>query len=104
MVFKVKQCAEKDYDTYRKRQIAKAVKHKIDQSGRKMQIPDNFEKVLKNKTSKKQIVDNKRIKVILRNISKKSSAKKLDKKLTRMIWVGMIKAYINYEYRNFKKK
>ena len=49
MVFKVKQCAEKDYDTYRKRQIAKAVKHKIDQSGRKMQIPDNFEKVLKNK-------------------------------------------------------
>tara|TARA_Y100001970_G_scaffold294109_1_gene446928 strand:+ start:5197 stop:5487 length:291 start_codon:yes stop_codon:yes gene_type:complete len=63
-----------------------------------------IKKVLKNKTSKKQIVDNKRIKVILRNISKKSSAKKLDKKLTRMIWVGMIKAYINYEYRNFKKK
>ena len=49
MVFKVKQCAEKDYDTYRKRQIAKAVKHKIDQSGRNMQIPDDFEKVLKNK-------------------------------------------------------
>ena len=44
-----------------------------------------IKKVLKNKTSKKQIVDNKRIKVILRNISKKSSAKKLDKKLTRMI-------------------
>ena len=63
-----------------------------------------IKKVLKNKTSKKQIVDNKRIKVILRNISKKSSAKKLDKKLTRMIWVGMIKAYISYEYRNFKKK
>ena len=63
-----------------------------------------IKKVLKNKTSKKQIVDNKIIKVILRNISKKSSAKKLDKKLTRMIWVGMIKAYINYEYRNFKKK
>ena len=49
MVFKVKQHAEKDYATYRERQIAKAVKHKMQEDGRKLQLPANFEKVLKNK-------------------------------------------------------
>ena len=54
--------------------------------------------------SKNQIVDKKRIKVILKNIKKKSSNKNIDTKLTRDIWSNMIKAYINFEYRNFKKK
>ncbi len=60
--------------------------------------------VLKNKTKKNQIVDKKRIKVILKNIKKKSLKKKIDSKLTEMIWKGMIKGYIDFEYRNFKKK
>ena len=60
--------------------------------------------VLLNKTSKKQIVDKKRINVILKNIKKKSIKKKLDVKLTRNIWSSMIKAYIDFEYRKFKKK
>ena len=60
--------------------------------------------VLQNKTSKKQIVDKKRINVILKNIKNKSIKKKLDVKLTRNIWSGMIKAYIDFEYRKFKKK
>ena len=61
-------------------------------------------KILKNKSSKNQIVDKKRIKVILKNIKTKSSKKNIDVKLTQMIWSGMIKSYINYEYRKFKKK
>ena len=61
-------------------------------------------KILSNKTSKKQIIDKARIKVILKNIKKKSLKKKIDTKLTNTIWNEMIKAYINFEYRKFKKK
>ena len=61
-------------------------------------------KILKNKSSKNQIVDNKRIKVILKNIRRKSIRKNIDTKLTEMIWKGMVKGYINFEYRKFKKK
>ena len=39
------------------------------------------DKVIKNKKFKKDIVDNKRIKVILKNIRKKSMVKKLTQKL-----------------------
>ena len=61
-------------------------------------------KVLANKTYKKDIVDKKRIRVILKEISKKSKINKIDPKITKKIWVAMIRAYIDYEYRNFKKK
>tara|TARA_B100000401_G_C52466890_1_gene559231 strand:+ start:334 stop:615 length:282 start_codon:yes stop_codon:yes gene_type:complete len=61
-------------------------------------------KVLSNKKYKKDIVDKKRIKVILRNISTKSRRMKIDPKITYRIWKAMIKAYIDYEYRNFKNK
>ena len=60
--------------------------------------------ILKSKTNKKQIVDKSRIKVILKNIKMKSLRKKIDPILTKKIWMGMINAYINFEYRNFKKK
>tara|TARA_B100001057_G_scaffold414987_1_gene432321 strand:+ start:1345 stop:1626 length:282 start_codon:yes stop_codon:yes gene_type:complete len=60
--------------------------------------------VIQNKKFKKDIVDKKRILLILRNISKKSKAKNIDPKLTRKIWKSMIGAYIDYEFRNFKKK
>ena len=60
-------------------------------------------KILSNKTSKKQIVDKKRIKIILKNIKSKSKKKNIDIKLTKMIWSGMIKGYIDFERRKFKK-
>jgi len=59
---------------------------------------------LKNKKYKKDIVDKKRIKIILKNINKKSRRKNIDPKITESIWKSMIKAYIDYEFRNFKKK
>ena len=62
------------------------------------------QKILQNKTHKKQIVDRARIKVILKNIRKKSLTKNIDTKLTNIIWSNMIKAYIDFEYRKFKKK
>jgi len=60
--------------------------------------------VIKNKKYKKDIIDKKRIRIILNNISKKSKYKKIDHKITHKIWKSMIKAFIDYEYRNFKKK
>ena len=59
--------------------------------------------ILKAKKFKKQIVDKKRIKVILKRIRKKSQQRKIDTKLTNRIWKSMIYSYIDYEYRNFKK-
>ena len=60
--------------------------------------------VIKNKKYKKDIVDKKRIKIILKNIKRKSIQKKIDPKISDKIWKTMIKAFIDYEYRNFKKK
>jgi len=61
-------------------------------------------KILKQKTSKNQIIDRKRIKTILKNIRKKSLIKKIDKNLAEKIWKAIIKETINYEFKNFKKK
>ena len=60
------------------------------------------DEVIKNKRFKKDIVDKKRISLILKNIAKKSKNKKIDTKITQKIWKNMIKAFIDYEYRNFK--
>jgi len=62
------------------------------------------DKVIKNKQYKKDIVDKKRIAIILKRISIKSKYKKIDPKITYKIWRAMIKAFIEYEFRNFKKK
>ena len=62
------------------------------------------DKVIRNKKFKKDIVDQKRIKIILRNIHEKSRKKNIDPLITSAIWKSMIKAYIDYEYRNFGKK
>ena len=61
-------------------------------------------KVLALKKYKKQIIDKKRIKIILNRIKRKSLASKIDTKVTYYIWRNMIRAYIDYEKRNFKKK
>ena len=60
--------------------------------------------VLKLKDKKKEIIDNKRIKIILKNIRKKSIKNNIDPKITHRIWKNMIWSYIDYERRNFKKK
>ena len=60
-------------------------------------------KVLALKEKKNQIVDKKRIKIILRNIKSKSIKNDIDPKITNKIWKNMISAYIDYEKRNFKK-
>ena len=61
-------------------------------------------KVLALKEKKNQIIDQKRIKFILKNIRKKSLKNKIDPKITNRIWKNMIWSYIDYERRNFKKK
>jgi len=61
-------------------------------------------KVLALKEKKNQIVDQKRIDMILKNIKKKSLRNKIDPKITNRIWKNMILAYIDFERRNFKKK
>ena len=60
--------------------------------------------IVNNKKFKKDIIDKKRIRVIMKNIKKKSKSMKIDPRITKKIWSTMIKAYIEYEYRNFKKK
>ena len=62
------------------------------------------DQVLKNKNFKKDIIDRKRISVILRTIYKKSKKKKIDTLITKRIWSSMIRAFIDYEFRKFKKK
>ena len=61
-------------------------------------------KVLTLKEKKNQIIDQKRIKEILKNIKKKSLKNNIDPKITNRIWKNMIWAYIDFEKRNFKKK
>ena len=62
------------------------------------------DQVLKNKSYKKDIIDKKRISIILKNINKKSKKNGIDTLITKKIWSNMIKAYIDYEFRSFKKK
>ena len=61
-------------------------------------------KVLALKEKKNQIVDQKRIKTILQSIRKKSLSNKIDPKITNRIWKNIIWSYIEFEYRNFRKK
>ena len=60
-------------------------------------------KVLELKDKKNQIIDQKRINLILKNIKRKSLKNKIDPKITHRIWKNMIWAYIDYEKRNFKR-
>ena len=53
---------------------------------------DLVNQVLKLKEFKNQIVDNKRIKIILNQIRKKSLKNKIDPKITKRIWINMSRA------------
>ena len=90
-------------------------KNKLDKLRIKLdRVDDQLLKLFKNRTElvkkvlalkkyKKQIVDKKRIKIILKRIKEKSLESKIDTKVTNYIWTNIIKAYIDYERRNFKK-
>jgi len=58
------------------------------------QLPENKQMVLFSATMPSEI----------KNIAKKSKQKKIDPKITNKIWNSMIKSFIDFEYRNFKKK
>jgi chorismate mutase len=60
--------------------------------------------VLKQKRYKNQIIDKTRIKEVLTLIKKKSISRKIDPKITKKIWKNIIRTYIDFEKRNFKKK
>ena len=60
--------------------------------------------MLSLKQFKKQIVDRKRINVILTDIRKKSIQHGIDPKITSRIWKTMIWSYISFQKKNFKKK
>ena len=60
--------------------------------------------VLKLKEHKKDIIDKKRISMILKKIKIKSLKNKIDPRITNRIWKNMIWSYIDFEKRNFKKK
>ena len=60
--------------------------------------------ILKIKKNKKEIIDQKRINFILKRIRKYSIKNKIDTKITVNIWKTMIRSFINYEFRKFKKK
>jgi len=85
------------------------VRNKIDKLDKKLLVlikkrTNLVKRVIKIKKFKKQIVDRKRIKKVLTNIKKNSIKKKVDPKLTVKIWNSMIKSYIEFEKRNFKRK
>tara|TARA_Y100000816_G_scaffold127365_1_gene89654 strand:+ start:682 stop:972 length:291 start_codon:yes stop_codon:yes gene_type:complete len=85
------------------------LRKKLDQVDNKLlnllKIRSNYVKnVLSLKEFKKEIIDKKRIKIILKNIKIKSIKKGIDPKISNRIWKNMIYAFIEYEYRNFKKK
>ena len=70
-----------------------------------LKIRANYVKrVLSLKEFKKEIIDKKRINKILRIIKDKSIKKGVDPKISNRVWKNMIYAFIDYEFRNFKKK
>ena len=60
--------------------------------------------MLNLKQFKNQIVDHKRIKIILRNIRNKSIKNDVDPKITTRIWKAMIWGYVDFQRKNFKRK
>ena len=65
---------------------------------------NHVKKVLSFKEFKKEIIDKKRINLILKNIRSKSIKKGIDPKISNRVWKNMIYAFIEYEYRNFNKR
>jgi len=60
--------------------------------------------VIKIKKNKNEIIDKQRISFILKKIKQKSIKLNIDPAITLSIWKEMIKSFIKYEYKKFKKK
>ena len=60
--------------------------------------------MLSLKGFKKQIIDHKRIKEILKKINNQSIKYRIDPKITSRIWKSLIWSYVDFQRRNFKKK
>ena len=60
--------------------------------------------MLSLKGFKKQIIDHKRIKEILKKIKNQSIKYRIDPKITSRIWKSLIWSYVDFQRRNFKKK
>ena len=87
----------------------KRVRNKIDKLDYKLiniikKRTDLVKQIIKIKKYKKQIIDQNRIKKVLRNIKKISIKQNIDPRITQKIWNSMIRSYIDYERRNFNKK
>ena len=91
------------------RQKLKIARNKIDE------LDKNIFNLIKKRTKivkymlnlkqfKNQIVDRKRIKIILRNIKNKSIKNDVDPKITTRIWKAIIWGYVDFQRKNFKKK
>ena len=63
-----------------------------------------IKKVLLLKSNKNEVIDKKRVSIILRRIKKESLRRNIDPKITHRIWRNMIWSYINFEKKNFKRK
>ncbi len=87
----------------------KLIRKKIDQVDDKL-LPlmvkrsKLVEEALNLKKKQTEIVDKKRIEEISKKIVKKSSELGGNPKLLKSIWLSIIKIFIDYENREFKKK
>ena len=62
------------------------------------------DRILKLKKNKNEVIDRKRIIFILKRIKRQSIKANIDPKITTNIWKAMIKGFIDYEFRKFKRK
>ena len=60
--------------------------------------------MLSLKKYKNQIVDHKRINIILKNVRNKSIKDGIDPKITRRIWTSIIWGFVDFQRKNFRKK
>ena len=60
--------------------------------------------MLNLKKYKNQIVDHKRINIILKNVRNKSIKDGIDPKITRRIWTSIIWGFVDFQRKNFRKK
>ena len=60
--------------------------------------------MLSLKRYKNQIVDHKRINIILKNVRNKSIKDGIDPKITRRIWTSIIWGFVEFQRKNFRKK
>ena len=60
--------------------------------------------MLSLKKFRRDIVDHKRIREILKEVKNKSIKNGIDPNITRRIWKSMIWSYVEFQRRNFKKK